>query len=78
MKIMAARSGLEPAAYKPILAGTHLLDVADGNKAFKKADGLDSLYGSTKTADEFNVKNGVYKQAQDVDSYLDPSLAASK
>jgi NitT/TauT family transport system substrate-binding protein len=78
VKIMAARSGLEPAAYKPILAGTHLLDVAAGKEVFKKAEGLDSLYGSTKVADEFNVKNGVYKQPQDVDSYIDPSLAAGK
>jgi NitT/TauT family transport system substrate-binding protein len=78
VKIMAARSGLDPAAYKPILAGTHLLDGAAGKAVFKKADGLDSLYGSTKTADEFNVKNGVYKQAQEIDSYLDPSLATGK
>jgi NitT/TauT family transport system substrate-binding protein len=78
VKIMAARSGLEPAAYKPILAGTHLLDVAAGKEVFKKADGLDSLYGSTKIADEFNVKNGVYKQPQDVDSYIDSSLAVGK
>jgi NitT/TauT family transport system substrate-binding protein len=78
VKIMAARSGLEPAAYKPILAGTHLLDGAAGKEVFKKADGLDSLYGSTKVADEFNVKNGVYKQPQDIDSYIDPSLAAGK
>ena len=27
-----------------------------------------------KIADDFNVKNEVYKQAQDVESYIDPSL----
>ncbi len=75
VKIMAARSGLEPAAYKPLLAGTHLLDVADGAKVFKKAEGLGSLYGSSKVVDDFNVKNAVYKEAQDVDGYIDPSLA---
>jgi NitT/TauT family transport system substrate-binding protein len=78
VKIMAARSGLEPAAYKPLLAGTHLLDVAAGAKVFKKADGLGSLYGSSKAVDGFNVKNAVYKEAQDVDSYIDPSLATGK
>jgi NitT/TauT family transport system substrate-binding protein len=74
VKIMAARSGVEPAAYKSLLAGTHLLDVAAAKAVFKKADGLASLYGSSKIADDFNVKNGVYKEHQDVDSYIDPSF----
>src|SRR5215471_166725 len=74
VKIMAARVGLEPDAYKRLLKGTHLLDLAAGKKAFKKADGLASLYGSSKIADDFNVKNDVYKQHQDIDSYIDPSL----
>ena len=74
VKIMAARVGLEPDAYKKLLKGTHLLDLAAGKKAFKKADGLTSLYGSSKIADDFNVKNDVYKQHQDIDSYIDPSL----
>ena len=74
VKIMAARVGLTPEAYKPLLKGTHLLDLAAGRKAFKKADGLASLYGSSKIADDFNVKNDVYKQHQDIGSYIDPSL----
>jgi len=61
----------------PLLKGTHLLDVAAGKKVFKKGEGLDSLYGSTKNADDFNVANTVYKEAQKVDSYIDPSLTAS-
>jgi NitT/TauT family transport system substrate-binding protein len=74
VKIMSARVGLAPDAYTPLLKGTKLLDVAAGKKVFKKADGLASLYGSSKIADDFNVKNEVYKTAQDVDSYIDPSL----
>ena len=74
VKIMAARVGLEPAAYKGLLKGTKLLDLAAGRKAFKKAEGLASLYGSSKNADGFNVRNAVYKDAQDIDSYIDPSL----
>ena len=74
VKIMAARVGLTPAAYKPLLKGTHLIDIAEGKKTFKKADGLKSLYGSSKIADNFNVANAVYKKAQDIDSYIDPSL----
>jgi NitT/TauT family transport system substrate-binding protein len=74
VKIMSARVGLTPEAYKPLLKGTKLLDVAAGKKVFKKGEGLTSLYGSSKIADDFNVKNEVYKTAQDIDSYIDPSL----
>jgi NitT/TauT family transport system substrate-binding protein len=74
VKILAARVGLEPEAYKPLLKGTRLLDLAEGKKVFEKADGLGSLYGSTAIANDFNVKNEVYKESQDVDSYIDPSL----
>ena len=71
---MAKRVGLTPEEYMPLLKGTHLLDVADGKKTFKKGDGLASLYGSSKIADDFNVANAVYKEAQKVESYIDPSL----
>ncbi len=74
VKILAARVGLEPEVYKPLLKGTHLIDLAEGRKTFEKADGLTSLYGSTAIANDFNVKNEVYKESQDVDSYIDPSL----
>jgi NitT/TauT family transport system substrate-binding protein len=74
VKIMAAKSGLPPAEYKPLLKGTHLIDVAEAKKVYKKGDGLTSLYGSSKIADDFNVKNTVYKESQDINSYIDPSL----
>ncbi|PTB19846.1 ABC transporter substrate-binding protein [Trinickia symbiotica] len=74
VKIMAARVGLTPEQYLPLLKGTHLLDLASAKKVYAKGDGLDSLYGSSMNADKFNVRNSVYKQAQDVSSYIDPSL----
>jgi NitT/TauT family transport system substrate-binding protein len=74
IKIMAARVELTPEDFKPLIKGTHLIDVAEGKKVFKKADGLASLYGSSKIADDFNVANEVYKQAQNINSYIDPSL----
>lgn len=74
VKFMSARVGLTPEAYKPLLKGTHLIDVAEGKKTFQKGDGLSSLYGSSKIADDFNVKNAIYKEPQDIDSYIDPSL----
>ena len=51
VKIMAARVGLEPEVYKPLLKGTHLIDLAEGKKIFEKGEGLGSLYGSTKIAE---------------------------
>jgi len=78
VKIMAARVDLKPDAYQALLKGTHLIDVAEGKKVFQKADGLGSLYGSSKIADAFNVANDVYKQPQDIDSYIDPSLTKAQ
>ena len=74
IKIMSARDGLKPEEFKAFLAGTHLIDVAEGKKTFAKGSGLTSVYGSSAVADDFNVKNDVYKEKQDVASYLDPSL----
>jgi NitT/TauT family transport system substrate-binding protein len=75
VKIMAARVGLKPEAYLPLLKGTKLLTLEEGKKVFVKADGFKSLYGSSKIADDFNVKYGVYKQPQDLNKAIDPSLA---
>lgn len=74
VKIMSARVGLAPDAYKALLKGTHLIDLADGKKLFVKAEGFGSLYGSSEIANEFNFKNAVYKEKLDVASYIDPSL----
>ncbi|OIQ86374.1 putative aliphatic sulfonates-binding protein precursor [mine drainage metagenome] len=76
VKIMSARVGLKPEAYLPLLKGTRLLSLEEGKKVFVKADGFKSLYGSSKIADSFNVKNGVYKQPQDLGKAIDPSLSA--
>jgi NitT/TauT family transport system substrate-binding protein len=72
IKIMSARVGLTPEAYKPLLKGTRLLNLAEGKAAFVKADGLKSLYGSSKIADDFNVKNAIYKEPQDLSKAIDP------
>lgn len=78
VKIMAARSGVSPQEYLPYLKGTKLLSLAEGKKVFAKAAGFKSIYGSTKVADDFNVANGVYGTAQDVDSYIDASFINAK
>lgn len=74
VKIMSARDGLTPAEYKKFMKGTRLLTVAEGKAAYVKADGLKSLWGSTKNADNFNVKNAIYKESQDIGLYIDPVL----
>jgi NitT/TauT family transport system substrate-binding protein len=78
ISIMSARVGLTPAQYKPLLAGTHLLSIAEAKKVFVKADGLDSIYGSSKIVDDFNVRNNVYKQPQIIDGYIYPAITMSQ
>ena len=77
VQIMSTRVGLTPAKYQPLLAGTHLISIAEARKILVKADGLGSLYGSTQNADDFNVRNAVYKQPQKIDGYIEPALTAA-
>jgi NitT/TauT family transport system substrate-binding protein len=74
VKIMAARVGIKPEEYKPLLSGTHLLKLDEAKAVLAKADGFKSVYGSSKIVDKFNLKYQVYKEAQAVDSYIDPAL----
>ena len=70
--ILAGRVGVTPAEYEPLL--TMILKPDAALKAWKKGAGLDSVYGSTKVVDDFNVKYEVYKEAAKTETYLDPSL----
>lgn len=74
LAILAERVGVKPAEYEPLLKGTKILTTDEALTAWAKGDGLDSVYGSSKIVDDFNVTFGVYPKPQDVDSYLDPSL----
>jgi NitT/TauT family transport system substrate-binding protein len=76
IKIMAARVGVTPAEYQSFVDGTKLLKLDEAKKAFAKGEGFASIYGSSKISDDFNVANEVYKEHQDVNSYIDPSLTA--
>jgi NitT/TauT family transport system substrate-binding protein len=78
VQIMAARVGLSPAQYQQLLAGTHLISVAEAKKVLVKAEGLGSLYGSSQVADDFNVHNAVYKQPQKIDGYIEPSMTLAQ
>jgi len=74
LKILAGRVNLKPEEYEPFLKGTYILSLDEALKRWEKADGLSSVYGSTKNVNEFNLKFGVYKDTQDPEKYLDPSL----
>jgi NitT/TauT family transport system substrate-binding protein len=78
VKIMAARVGVSPETYLPLLKGTKLLSLDEAKKIYVKGDGFKTLYGSSRIADEFNVANDVYKKAEDVNSYLDSSFTFAK
>jgi NitT/TauT family transport system substrate-binding protein len=74
VKIMASRVGLGPEEYKGFINGTKILTLEEAKPFFAKGEGFSSLYGSSKISDDFNLANDVYKEAQDVDAYIDPSL----
>ncbi|BCN93067.1 ABC transporter substrate-binding protein [Thiomicrorhabdus immobilis] len=74
VSIMASRVGLAPAEYEPFLKGTKILSLEEAKAAYKKGDGLDSIYGSSKVSDDFNVANKVYDAPQDINVYFDGSL----
>ena len=78
VKIMAARSGVSAAEYLPMLKGTHLLNLENGKKAYANGKGFDSIYGSTKFVNDFNVANQVYKAPEKIETYLDPSFYSGK
>ncbi len=77
IKIMAAKAGVDAKDYAAFMGGTRLLTLGQSAKIISaKNDSFGSIHGSSKAADAFNVKNAVYKDAQDVDSYIDASLTA--
>ncbi|RYD67601.1 MAG: ABC transporter substrate-binding protein [Verrucomicrobiaceae bacterium] len=74
LKILSARVNLKPEEYEPFFKGTYILTLDEALKRWEKADGLGSVYGSTKNVNAFNLKCEVYKDSQDPDKYLNPSF----
>jgi NitT/TauT family transport system substrate-binding protein len=75
--ILSARVGLSADQYEEFFEGTKILSLAEAKKAWEKADGFASVYGSSMVVDKFNIDNEVYSEAQDISSYLDPSFTAA-
>jgi NitT/TauT family transport system substrate-binding protein len=74
VKIMADRVNVAPAVYATLLPGTFLLDIPANHKAFVDGTGLDSVLGSMRVADAFNVANKVYAKPVDPLGYVDASF----
>jgi NitT/TauT family transport system substrate-binding protein len=74
IKIMAAKVGADVDDYAANVPGTHFLTLAEAKTAYKKGDGLDSIYGSMAVGNKFNLDNKVYKDSQKPESYLTPSV----
>ena len=71
---MASRVGADLDEYAENVPGTHFLSLAEAKAAFKKGEGLDSIYGSMTIGNQFNLDNKVYKESQKPASYLAPSI----
>lgn len=74
ISIMASRVGLSADDYKGFIDGTHIMNVEEALTYAVNGESFNSIYGSTKIADDFNVANDVYTEAQPVDAYIDMSL----
>ena len=76
VKILAAKVGADADDYAKAMTGTHFLTLEEAKKAYKKGDGLDSIYGSLTIGNKFNLDNKVYKVSQKPDSYIAPGIVA--
>ncbi len=77
LAILSARVGVTPSEYEPFLQGTHILKPAEALSAWKKGEGLSSIYGSTNIVDQFNLKYKVYEKPAAVETYFDPAISTS-
>ena len=75
--IMAAKVGADAKEYAKNIPGTHLLTLAEAQAAYKKGDGLDSIFGSLATGNKFNLDNKVYKVSQKAEAYVAPTIVSA-
>ncbi|MEM9079497.1 MAG: ABC transporter substrate-binding protein [Verrucomicrobiota bacterium] len=74
LEILAGRVNVKPDEYEPFFDGTYILSLDEALKVWEEGDGLESIYGSSKISDDFNVKYEVYEKPVDYKAYFDPSL----
>ncbi|SHK81661.1 ABC transporter substrate-binding protein [Fibrobacter sp. UWEL] len=74
VKILAARVGISEAQYSKFMGGTKFLSLSESVKYFKKGEGYNSIYGSSKIVDKFFVDNKVYDKSVDVNRFIMPKF----
>jgi len=74
VKILAARVGISEAQYSNFMGGTKFLSLSESVKYFKKGEGYNSVYGSSKIVDKFFVENKVYDKNVDVNRFIMPKF----
>ena len=74
LDILSARVGLSPAEYEPFLQGTYILTLEEALPIWEPGDGLDTLMGSDRNVDAFNLKYDVYNESEVSPAYHDASL----
>ncbi len=74
ISIMSDRVNVSPGEYAEFLSGTRLLTLPEAQAAAQRGEGLDSIFGSTKIVDAFNVDNDVYHQPQRINAYFNFSI----
>ncbi len=73
-KIMSPRVHLAADEYKKLMGGTFYLNKKENLARYKKGEGLDSIFGSSKAVDKFQVDNKVYKKPIQYEGFFDPSI----
>lgn len=76
LQIVSSRVGLTPQEYAPKVEGTKILTAQQALERLTGSpdEGLDSLMGSNREVDQFNVKYGVYAEPESDPAYFDPSF----
>lgn len=74
VKILAARVGISEVQYSKFMNGTKFLRLSESAKYFKKTEGYNSIYGSSKIINKFFVDNKVYDKNVDVNRFIMPKF----
>ena len=74
LQILSARVGLSPAEYKPLMRGTYIFSLEEVLPVWEPGNGLETLMGSDKNVDAFNLKYNVYSESEVSPRYHDASF----
>jgi NitT/TauT family transport system substrate-binding protein len=77
LEILSARVQISPADYEPFLNGTNILTLEENKKRFVDSQGLESVVGSSRIVNDFNVAQEIYKTKEKIEEYLDSSFVDS-